>query len=175
MKVLEGEVVTEGSDFRRVVAQKGLLTVREARALGGLHDDHGHTLTIHGVVFTIIKRSRPAVSHGVELERTDEEGDSTSAFLDFDELDELIASFDFIFTASTRMKTEDRGSTEVAYATRDGVRFGFFQTANRRQQAFISLDGRSHLFLAVERLNEFRTALQAARDYLANAGATASE
>lgn len=167
--------MTEGSDFRRVVAQKGLLTVREARAIGGLHDDQGHTLTIHGVVFTIIKRSRPAVSHGVELERTDDEGNGTSAFLDFDELDELIASFDFIFTAATRMKSEERGSTEVAYATRDGVRFGFFQTDKRRQQAFISLDSRNHLFLAVDRLTEFRAALQATRDYLTAAGATVSE
>jgi hypothetical protein len=108
----------------------------------------------------------------VKLERTDENGNTTSSvFLDFDELSELMEAFGFIRSIATELRVRQRDYTEVAYSTKDHARFGFYQSEHG-QQAFIALNPHStSTFLAVEHLSVLKQLLRTAQEHLVSRGA----
>jgi len=112
------------------------------------------------------------VQYGIKLEHTDEDGDMRgSGFLDYDEIAELIAAFDFIHSVANQMVGQQRDYTEVTYQTKDNLKFGFYQS-DGQQPGFIDVGGYGQsLFISVSKLQNLKSSIEAARQHLVSRGA----
>jgi hypothetical protein len=146
--------------------------MQESREISQMKGQYGDHLSVTAVMFSVMKSTSRNTSYGIGLERSDPNGNAdSSAFLDFDELQELIEAFDFIASLAPQMLREERDYTEVTYSTKDNVKFGFFQK-DQRQQAFIVVEPRGdNMFLSVEKLASVRRAIVDARAHLISRGA----
>jgi hypothetical protein len=163
----------EGSNLRRFMAHRGALIMQESREISQVRGQYGELLSVTAVLFSIMKGASRKTSYGVRIERSNRDGSSeASAFLDFDELQELVDAFDFISALAPKMLLEQRDYTEVTYSTKDNVKFGFFQK-DQQQQAFVVVASRGgNVFVSVETLASVRQAILSARTHLMSRGAT---
>jgi hypothetical protein len=69
------------------------------------------------------------------------------------------------------MATERRDYTEVIYATKDNIQFGFFQDTGGDQKGFIMLNRHTHFFISVDKFEAVREVLRKAAEHLVNEGA----
>lgn len=163
---------SEGTNVRRFLAQRGVLVIRESRDIGRLKGQYSDSINIASVLFSIIKGTTQDATFGVQLERIDSDGNTeSSAFLDFDELAELIEAFDFISSVAPKMAREQRDYTEVSYSTKDNVKFGFYQK-DGQQLAFVNVQAHGDsTFLPVEKLQQMKQSLVNAQTHLISRGA----
>ncbi len=163
---------SEGTSFRKFLADRGVVMVKEFRPIGKFKGRFLDTLICETMLLTIIKSNKRKTSYGVKLERHDSDDDlDSSVFLDFDELDELLDALRFIRSTAKELLGQERDHTEVTYATKDQAKVGFYQTSEEQQAFFaLSMTGTS-IFLPVERLSEIVALITKARDHLISCGA----
>ena len=156
-----------GTRTRRFLARRGVLLVKETRDIDVLHTNYGYHLTVISLVLGIANSGQGEASFGIRLEQFDPDGQCQGgAYLDLDELHELSGALEYIQTIAGRMTGEQRDYTKVTYATRDNVRFGFYQSTES-QQAYTQID--EHLdmvFIPVAGLRDLRRAIDKARAHL---------
>src|SRR5262244_1401504 len=125
---------SEGTNVRRFLAYRGAIVVKEIRDVGKFKGNYGDTISIATMILAVVKGTTRQTSYGVQLERTDRDANTTSSvFLDFDELDELMEAFDFIRALAAEIRSQQRDYTEVTYSTKDNARFGFYQSEQQQQ------------------------------------------
>lgn len=162
----------DGTHVRRFLAHRGAIVVKEIRDLGRIKGNYGDSLSVATMIIAVVKGTTRQTSFGVKLERHEPNTQlGSSAFLDFDELAELLDSFDFISSFARDLRAQQRDYTEINYSTKDNARFGFYQNQDE-QLAFVALNltGDS-LFFPVERLLELKGLLSDARNHLVSKGA----
>lgn len=165
-----------GTNVGRFLAKRGLLLMRESREIGTVKCDYGNRIIISSLIISAASASliRGETSFGVRFDLTDENGQAQGgAFLDLDELDELIAALNFVGTLAKDLLNQERDYTEVAYSTKDNMRFGFYQL-HGQQQAFIDVTGYGNsIFISVLKLQSVRQTIENAMKHLLSRGAEA--
>ncbi len=163
----------DGTNVRQFLARKGVIVVKETRGLGKLSGLYGDALLVSTMVVAIVKGGIRDMSYGIKIERIDEEGEVISAaYIDYDELDELIEGFDFIKDTAVDLMRKYRDYTEVTYSTKDNAQFSFFQDTQQQQQAFIVLEPQGGMtFLIVDDLKKLKEILQSSKTHLESRGA----
>ena len=140
--------------------------MKESRSIAHVPAAQGE-LGIAAQIIAVVKNAKKQVSVGVRFEQPS--GPShigATAFVDADEIEELLAAFEFMSTTASRMATAQRDYTEVSYSTRDDVTIGFYQDGEK-QQAFVRF-GRSHMFFGIVALSTIREAIAQAKDYVSS-------
>jgi hypothetical protein len=157
----------------RFLAQRGLLFMRESKEIGVVRGE-GQEIQIETLILTCAKSSEQAgeVNYGLSLKVTDSSGDARAAFVDFDELDELLSAFTYIEQVAKKMAGEKRDETEIAYLTKDNIQFGIHHN-KYDQKGFIRVSGHgSYGFLSIERLQDFKSYIRSAMNHLKSKGAS---
>ncbi|MBI5155419.1 hypothetical protein HZA57_09295 [Candidatus Poribacteria bacterium] len=165
----------EGTNVRRFLAHRGAVVLKETREIGKIKGSYGDSVEVSTMIIAVVKGQGQKRTFGAKLERTDSDGNhSSAAFLDYEELEELMQAFDFILSTATDLIQHNRDYTEVTYSTKDEAQFGFFQDSQRNQQAFITPNchGES-TFLPVDRLVKVKQLLRTAQEHLVSRGAGA--
>ncbi|MEG4453101.1 hypothetical protein QUA52_30365 [Microcoleus sp. N9_A3] len=168
----QAETRGQGTVFRQFLANRGVVMVKETRPIGKCKGDHGDMLAVETMLLTILKGAKRDTTYGVRLERHDSEGDvESSAFIDFDELDELLEAIKFIHSTANELSAQERDYTEVSYSTKDSAKFGFYQSAEI-QQAFVSVsENRGTTFLTLAKLASLAKIIEKSRAHLVSRGA----
>jgi hypothetical protein len=146
--------------------------MKEFRDIATVKSEHGHKLEITTIVITIARVHQGDRRFGVSIQQSDTDGDKEgSAFIDFDEIDELIAGLAYMDGAARKLAGQERDYTEFIYSTKDGLRIGFYQSQGE-QQAFIDVGGNGRsAFLGFERLAGLKSAMESAKAHLIRRGA----
>lgn len=154
----------QGSTLRQSLAERGVIIMREQRTLANVPTLYGPAIEVGAQILAIVKDAKRRLVVGVRLEQAETERHSASiAFVDSDELDELLGSIDFIMTSARHMAHDRRDYTEVTYSSNDGVTIGFYQDV-LKQQAFVKLGmGSRSIFIGMETLPLLRSAIADAR------------
>lgn len=161
------------TNVSRFLANRGAIVIRESRSIGKLKGEHGDLVEAEAIVLSVVKGTKKERIFGVRLERRDVHGDTDSAvYLDYDELEELVAAIDFISSTAGQLSGQVRDYTEVTYSTKDGAKFGFYHSSEG-QLAFVGLsEHRASIFLQVKRLPSLRQLLTDAQAHLRTCGAS---
>jgi hypothetical protein len=152
--------------MRHFLAERGVIIMKENRAIASIPSAYGAPLDVAGQVLVIVKNTERQVSTGVKFQAETTTHISSAAFVDSDELDEFLGAFTFISTSAAHMAHDRRDYTEVTYSTRDNVTIGFYQDG-QKQQAFIRLGVASPtMFFRVEALPNIHAAVVQAREHV---------
>jgi hypothetical protein len=153
--------------FRRFLAERGVITMKENRPIGSVTAIYGPALEISSQVLAIVRGSARDVSVGVKFEQPETQTAlGATAFIDADEVAEFMEALSFIITSAMRMAASRRDYTEVAYATRDHLSVGFYQDG-LKQQAFAKLGATArYIFFGMLALGEIQTAVREATAYV---------
>lgn len=171
MNELNVAEANNGTDLRNFMASRGAIIVKEMRNIGKFSAEYSNYLEVETLILRVVREKNDSMVYGVVLKHIDENGrDEASVNLDFDEIDELVSSIDFIKNTSNELMGAQRDYTEVIYATKDNARIGFFQNLGS-QTAFISLSNRASMFLDISKISEVQGMLRVAKSHLVSSGA----
>lgn len=161
-----------GTNFKKFLANRGVVMVKEFRPIGQLKGRFKDTLSFETMLLTILQGNKKKINYGVRIEHQDSDGDSDgSVFLDFDELDELLDAIKFIESTAKELSLQQRDHTEVSYSSKDEAKVGFYQT-DEEQQAFFGLPhSRGTTFLPLSRLTEIESLIAKSKEHLVLCGA----
>lgn len=160
-----------GTNLRSFMASRGAIIVKEMRNIGKFCAEYNNYLEVETLILRMVREKKDTVIYGIVLKHIDENGrDEASVNLDFDEIDELVSSIDFIKNTSNELIGVHRDYTEVIYATKDNARIGFFQNLGS-QTAFISLSSQASMFLDISKIGEVQGMLRTAKSHLVSSGA----
>jgi glutaredoxin-related protein len=164
-----------GTNVKRFLSMRGTLMMKEFRDVNVIKCEYGKKINIATVIISTMATTtkRSEIRYGIKFEALDEDGqDAGTAFMDFDEFDELISALEYINKLAQEMFNQQRDYTEVHFITKDNIKFGFFQQEGR-QLGFIELDNyRGHAFLSLPMLDFVRKNVVFAKDFLLSKGAT---
>ena len=157
----------EGSTMRRFLAERGVIIMKEQRLAAGIPTSYGAPLQVASQILVIIKGTEREISVGVKFEQSETNSQiGSAAFVDSDEIDELLGAFKFLISSATQMGHDRRDYTEITYTTRDDVTVGFFQD-DQRQQAFVRLGTISPLmFFRIDAIQSIQAAVVSAREHV---------
>lgn len=163
----------DGSSVRRFMARRGAIVIKEIRDMGSAQGVYGDRVLVSAVVIAVVQHGKREMSHGVKLERTDRDRNSTaSVFLDYEELAELKEALEFIAGTAQQFGSQERDYTEVTYSTRDHAKLGFYQDKDGNQQAFVELQPHHDMsFLELPELTRFKLLLEKGKLHLESRGA----
>jgi hypothetical protein len=154
------------SRIRSFLAQRGALTMKELRELRTINVQYGSKIRITGISITVVRGGTSDTIYGIRIEEISPEGKvDDQTFLDFEELEELLAAIDFIYEAATRIEDQVRDYSEIEYSTKEKCRIGFYHSENG-QNAFMDVSDGESIFLPVAQLLEIRKSIQVGYDYL---------
>ncbi|MCX7066146.1 MAG: hypothetical protein NTW85_00355 [Methylococcales bacterium] len=136
-------------------------------------ENKNSTIIVSTLILAIVKGKDQQTIFGVKLEHigTDEYSDETTVFIDFDELPELMESFDFIQSKADTLKPQKCDYTELIYSTKDDAQFGFFQDDEQEQTAFTKWQGKT-AFLKLSDFLTLKNHLLKAQEHLISRGAS---
>lgn len=168
----------QGTNVKRFLSSRGLLLMKEFKDVNTVRCDYGTKIDLATVMISRMgtDSAPPKINYGLKLEMTDSDDRSDSAFLDFEEFEEVISALEFISSLANRMRSEQRDYAEVTYITKDEITLGFFQHAGAGglQTAYVKLSGYGDAgYLSLQMLEFLKKNLEYARDYLRSKGATA--
>ena len=159
----------------KFTARKGLLLVKDIYTVGTAGGESAFgSLKIRQLVVYAPGAADAERVYGVRFERPamgDYELDQVG-FLDFDECKALLEALAFIRELATRMASETHEYTEVAYETRGGMRFGFYQSVEMTGPvSFVNVGGLRTVFTKTDGLAQVRALVEQAVDGLRDKGA----
>lgn len=159
--------VREGSAMRRFLAERGVILMKEQRHAAAIPTSYGAPVKVASQILVIVKGTEREISAGVKFEQSETNSQiGSAAFVDSDEIDELLGAFEFLISSATQMGHDRRDYTEITYTTRDDVTIGFFQD-DLRQQAFVRLGvGSPLMFFRVDALQSIQAAVVTAREHV---------
>ncbi len=160
------------TDVSRFLANRGSILVKETKQIGLCKGDHADYVFVETMILSLVKGTNKDTSYGIRLARSDSAGlTDAAAFIDYDELDELMGAIDFICSTATKLLSQARDYTEVTYLTKDSAKIGFYHSKNG-QMAFLTLPGgRDSSYFALHRLQELKKLLLDAKLHLTASGA----
>jgi hypothetical protein len=162
------------TNLRRFIARRGSLIVKESHAIGRVEDNYGSQMHIATMVLRLVASTGGQltdVTYGARLEQNDTEGNTdAAAYIDFEELDELIGAVEVIGDIGKKMPKPVADYTEVIYSTKDDVQFGFYAEGTK-QTGFVKVTSLSNFFVAPEQLQHLGRLLAQSRTYLVGKGA----
>jgi hypothetical protein len=160
-----------GTDLRSFMAHRGSVIVKESRPSGHVSGMYNAALEAETMILTKVKGAQKDVAFGVVLKHKLIDGQgSTTAFIDFDEIDELMGALEFVETTAKELLGSTRDYTEVTYATKDNAKFGFYQD-NGKQSAYLSLALHDTMFLSFDGVDDLKLILSGAKNHLISCGA----
>lgn len=160
---------TPQTQLERFLTKKGTLLIRDSYHVGRLEGKRPSSMEFDAVFFYLAGQGSPAAKGlTVEIKVKLEQSRKASAMLDFDELESLCKSIDYIISLLTRWKTEGRENTEVIFSTTGGFSVAAYQVGNR--QGALSYCGDPDtapcLFSNVSQLSDLRSIIQKAQQLL---------
>lgn len=165
-----------GSNVKRFLTSRGLLIMKEFRHINDVRTEYQGKIEISTAIISSMETSTSPsrVNYGIKIEVYDLDGSVRgSAFLDFEEFDEVIAALEFIKSLSEKMLNEKRDYTEVNFITKDEIKFGFYQSEGK-QMAFMNVDNYGETtFLSIRMLDFIRQNIEFSKNYLVGRGAGA--
>lgn len=159
----------QGSSLRQSLAERGVIIMKENRAIANVSCTYGPPIEVGGQVLVIVKGTNRQLVVGVKLEQAETDRHiASAAFIDSDEIDEFLGAIDFIATSAGHMAHDRRDYTEVTYSSKDDVTVGFYQDG-LQQQAFVRLGvGNPLIFIGLETVRVLRSAIADARAHAEN-------
>jgi len=151
----------QGSNLRQSLTERGVILMKESRPIAYVATLYGPSIEVAGHILVRLRNSIRHIFYGVRLQYAETDTHASAAFIDSDEIDELLGAVDFIVTSADRMAHDRRDYTEVSYSTNDHVTFGFYQQ-DSKQQAFVRFDGRL-IHIGIEKLPILRSSIADAR------------
>ena len=123
------------------ISRNGIILITERRDFGSVRLSPAGVVGVHSLIIGSAKEEKTAVEHGVQIHCAEapERFDKTR-YVDFDEIEELLAALEYIDQLSMSVLRKDLDDTEVIYITRDRLAFGFGQFKTIGQAFFIRLD-----------------------------------
>ncbi len=160
------------TELGKSLNERGRLIKKEFREFAKLRS-YSTTLTINTLIFSSPRSDTDRQSFGVKLDQEAEDSYDESAFLDFDEMEELLRAIKFLYENAIEKEGQRGEYTEYIYSTRDDVQVGFLQEQDGKQTAFFDVEpGGSMMFLSFEQLREVFDGLKLAYQYLLDRGAS---
>jgi hypothetical protein len=161
-----------GSELRRFMVAKGLLVRKDQLSVGSMRSDQGGRLNLKTTILSMGNTLVSKKTYGVVLSFEGDDGSTKGVdHIDFDELAEIVGAIDFMLDLAPKMLPEACEYTEVKYASKEGLAFGFYQTPEG-QRGFVSTDS-SHesAFMPVGRLRNLGDLFKRSREMLLASGA----
>ena len=167
-----------GTNVRRFLARRGVVFIRETKDFGTIDTrNFPERLAVAGLIVAAVKGETRDLSHSLQLSKLDEHGFQvgSAAYIDYDEIQEILEAIDFIRSAAADMalsaKLSPRDYTEVAYSTKDSASLGVLQS-ERGLVAFVSLgSGGETVFLEKPALTVLKELIGHAKSHLESRGA----
>lgn len=158
------------TEATRFLNMRGVLMIKESRDFGSVKDEYGKKISISTLIISSTLSNKSDISHSITFEMIDEHGETIgNAHLDYNESDEFIKAFGFIYQTARQMQLTQRDYTEVIYVSKDGITFGFYQMTGQ-QQAFFKFNYQS-AFLSFDKMDTIRQAVEGAKTHLVSRGA----
>jgi hypothetical protein len=159
------------TEATRFLNMRGVLMMKESRDVDSVKDKYGVKINIGTLIISSKVSNKSAISYSITFEMADQQGHtSANAHLDYNETEEFINAFSFIFDTAKQMQSIEKDYTEVLYVSKDGITFGFYQMTGQPQQPFFKF-GHKSAFLSFEKLDAVRQAVETAKAHLVNHGA----
>jgi len=165
-----------GSDVKRFLTTRGTLLVKEFRDVNTIKLDYGYQLNLSTAIIKSMQRSASpgTTTFGVRFEHFDPDQNVNTAFLDYDETEELIAAIECINKMALEMTPEERDYVEVNFITKDGIKFGFYRQFGQNQ-AFMYLSNIGDIIpLTLQKVAFIGKNVEYCRQYLISKGAPTS-
>jgi len=158
----------KGSQLRQALAERGVIVMKESHVVARIPTESlGPPLEIAGQILVRVRNSQRNVTVGVRFEQSESSHNIAAvAFVDVDEVPELLEALVFINKAAAEMAGQQRDYTEVSYSTRDDMTLGFYHDA-AKQRTFARLDtGKRAIILSANALGEIQNAIDQAQTYV---------
>lgn len=151
-----------GTKIESILISKGSLLIKESLSLGEMK--YGNIKFDALTIYEPGKEAQKIKGIRIEVQRSGELYSSNTAFLDLEEINNLLKSIDYMNNLILKWKNEDRGNlyTEVQYLTKGDFKIGFYQQG-KDQKVFISCGsiGASTQFVKIEELQKIRNIIEA--------------
>ena len=158
------------------IARNGVILIAERRDFGSVRLSPAGVVGVNSLIIGSAKEETTTVEYGVQIHCAEapEHFDKTR-YIDFDEIEELLAALQYIDQLSMSVLSKDLDDTEVIYITRDRLAFGFGQFKTIGQPFFIRFDDFEDLIILHDTsfMNLTRKIRKAA-NHLSGRGAMAS-
>jgi hypothetical protein len=160
------------TNARRFLALRGVIVIKETKDIGHVRSFNLWQIAVSTLLLAKVQGDDRDMLYAVQIEQKKDDIAAASAIVDYDELPELIAALDFIYSTGSVMRNEERDGTEVTYRTKEDARFGFYQLG-RTQQHFIHLQQNAETInIASTSVGQIKDLLNQARDHLEAKGAS---
>ncbi len=160
------------TELGKLLNERGRLLKKEFHEFAKLRA-YSTTLTVNTLIFSFPRSDTNRRIFGVKLDQESEDSYDESAFLDFDEMEEMLRAIKFLYEVAMENEGKHGEYSEYIYSTKDEVQVGFFQTQDGEQRAFFDVEpGGGMLFLSFEQLREVFDGLKRAYQYLLDSGAS---
>jgi hypothetical protein len=171
-KLEEESAPPPGSELKRFMVAKGLLVRKDQLTVGSMRSDHGGRLTLKTTILSMGNTLASKKTYGVVLSFEGDDGSTKGVdHIDFDELAEIAEAIDFMQDLAPKMSREACEYTEVKYASKEGLSFGFYQSPDG-QHGFVSTDSNHEsAFMPVSRLRNLGDLFKRSREMLLASGA----
>ena len=158
------------------ISQNGIILMTERRDFGSVRLSPDGVVGVNSLIIGSAKEETTAVEHGVQIHCAEApERFDTTRYIDFDEIEELLAALQYIDQLSMSVLCKDLDDTEVIYITRDRVAFGFGQFKTIGQAFFIRLDDfEDRIILLDTSFMNLTRKIRNAAEHLSSRGALAS-
>lgn len=156
----------------RSLNERGLLMKREFRDFGDIKTTYAGVLSVKTLVISFPKSDSSKKIYGVKVEQEETNGYDESAFLDFDELEELLRAMKYLYEVAGSDHESGSDYTELQYSTKGEVVVGFYRTTDGMIHSYFDVEpGGEMLFLSQPQFREIFSAIKHAYSYLVELGA----
>lgn len=160
------------TEYEAFAARKGILLIRDFYDIGSLSGSYAGKVRIVALVLSV-PGGDETYAIRLEMPPVDKYNKTQIGVLDFDELESMVQSLDYMITLSERMRNENHEYREVDFITKAGIKIGFYQ-ADQKQGSYLYVNNyasNGHIFFPVSKLPELRALLQQALEKLKALGA----
>lgn len=149
----------ESTKIKSFMLKKGYLSKKDFVQIGTIDCLYNFELIIELLKISTIKGKEKSVQYGIKLDAKTFNNDEYHAFLDIDEVPELLGAITIIKDSVLPMKEEEYYYSEMAYSTKDNVKVGIYKDEKTKIQYFISINNQS-IFIDSNGLLEFTKLLE---------------
>jgi hypothetical protein len=145
---------------------------REFRDFGTINTRYAGVLRVKPLIISFPKSETGKKIYGVKVEQEETDSYDESAFLDFDELEELLRAMKHLHEEASLDHEPGGDYTELQYSTRGELVVGFYRTTDGVIHTYFDVEpGGDMVFLSKPQFRDVFHAIRDAFSYLKEAGA----
>lgn len=166
------QTAAASTDYEAFAARKGVLLTKDFYQIGSMSGSYSASVKVVALASSTPEGIR-VYAVRLEMPPRGKNDETQIGVLDFDELESMVQSLDYMIALSGQMQNEAYEYREVDFTTRAGVKVGFYQSG-KAQSGYLYVNGyasNGHMFLAIPQLEELRILLQRAVEKLRSLGA----